>query len=479
MTNMQYIRLSELTGKIKSVVDDAFSSLSFWIIADISNHSFRPQKNHHYFDLIEKDPNSNDLIVKISGKAWSSGAAKIASFEKLTGQIFTNNIQVLINVYVEFHPVYGMQLVINDIDPNFTLGVLEQQRQATLEKLVADNPGFIQKIGDRYITRNNQLPLPKVIQKIALISARNSAGAEDFKHTLDHNTHGYRFEVDDYFTLVQGDNNADQLVTNIIAIFTSGKPYDAVVITRGGGAQTDFLIFDNYRIGQAVAKFPIPIITGIGHQKNETIADLMAHTQTKTPTKAAEFIIAHNKHFEDSLLIYQRKIVIKTQQIFSASQQLLSTLNSSVVNQARDIISKNKDSLSMLQQTTINTSKTILFRNRNNLGTISSQVVTRPRIILYNRSNDLQNTLGNLKTFKFQYIKNQYGYLSHFKSIINMMSPKNILKKGFAIIKVNDRIISNPDDIEVGKEAEIILSETQIQTIVKNKSPYHGNDFNI
>jgi exodeoxyribonuclease VII large subunit len=479
MTKMQYIRLSELTGKIKAVVDDAFGSLSFWIIADISNHSFRSQKNHHYFDLVEKDPHSNDLIVKISGKAWTTGAAKIAEFEKLIGQAFTNNIQVLINVYVEFHPVYGMQLVINDIDPNFTLGVLEQQRQATLERLAADNPGFIQKSGERYITRNNQLPLPKVIQKIALISARNSAGAEDFKHTLGHNTHGYLFEVDDYFTLVQGDNNADQLVTNMIAIFNSGKPYDAVVITRGGGAQTDFLIFDNYRIGQAVAKFPIPIITGIGHQKNETIADLMAHTQTKTPTKAAEFIIAHNKYFEDSLLIYQRKIVIKTQQVFSARQKQLSSINSSVVNQARDIIAKNKDSLSLLQQTTINTTKTILFRNRNKLGSISSQVISRPKIILYNRFNDLQNTLGNIKTFKSQYIKNQNNYLGHFKSVINMMSPVNILKKGFAIIKADDHIISNPDDITVGKEIEIILADTQIQTIVKNKSPYNGNDFNI
>jgi exodeoxyribonuclease VII large subunit len=251
------------------------------------------------------------------------------------------------------------------------------------------------------------------------------------------------------------------------------------VITRGGGAQTDFLIFDNYRIGQAVAKFPIPIITGIGHQKNETIADLMAHTQTKTPTKAAEFIIAHNKYFEDSLLIYQRRIVIKTQQIFSARVQLLSTLNSSVVNQARDILSKNKDSLSMMRQTTINTTKTILFRNRNMLGAISSGIVSRPRIILYNRYNDIQNTVGNIKTFKSQYFKNQKSYLGHFKSVINMMSPMNILKKGFAVIKVDDHIISNPDEITAGKEIEIILADTQIQTIVKNKSPYHGNDFNI
>ena len=262
------------------------------------------------------------------------------------------------------------------------MGVLELQRQATLEKLIIENPTFIKKSGDKYITRNNQLKLNVVIQKVALISSKTSAGAEDFRHTLLNNSNGYQFYIDDYFTQVQGENNADQFLTKVIEVFNSQKHYDAVIITRGGGAQTDFLIFDNYKIGRAVAKFPIPIITGIGHQKNETITDLMAHTQTKTPTPAAEFIIDHNRAYEEANLTLQRSIIIKSQQLFSFHFQFLASLNSIIVNNTRNILAQCKDSLVKMNQVTINTSKSIIFHQRNSLINLSSQMLSKPKIIL-------------------------------------------------------------------------------------------------
>ena len=478
MNTVAHIKLSELNAKINNVIETAFNTQTFWVIADITNHTFRQQKNYHNFELVEKDQHSNNIIAKVSGKAWGSGSTRIKNFEQVTGQKFTNNINVLVQVKVTFHSVYGLALDIVDIDTNFTLGVLEQQRQATLQKLVAEN-AFIQKVGDRYITKNNQLPLPAIIQKIAVISSKTSAGGEDFKHTLQNNPFGYKFFIDDYFTVVQGEANADQFLTKLIEIFQSQKPYDAVVITRGGGAQTDFLIFDNYNIGRAVAKFPIPIITGIGHQKNETIVDLMAHTQTKTPTKAAEYIIAHNKAFEDAILSFQKTILIKSQQLFSTHFQNLSALNSIVVNNTRNILNNCKDSLVQINQVTINTSKSIIFNNKNELVQITSAILSKPKIILYNRINDIKNTISNLNTFNTLYLKNQRGYLGHYVSIINMMAPNNILKKGFAIVKANNKITSNPDEIKVGNDIDSILAETQIKSIVKQKSKYNGTEFNI
>lgn len=478
MNTVAHIKLSELNAKINNVIETAFNTQTFWVIADITNHTFRQQKNYHNFELVEKDQHSNNIIAKVSGKAWGSGSTRIKNFEQVTGQKFTNNINVLVQVKVTFHSVYGLALDIVDIDTNFTLGVLEQQRQATLQKLVAEN-AFIQKVGDRYITKNNQLPLPAIIQKIAVISSKTSAGGEDFKHTLQNNPFGYKFFIDDYYTVVQGEANADQFLTKLIEVFQSQKPYDAVVITRGGGAQTDFLIFDNYNIGRAVAKFPIPIITGIGHQKNETIADLMAHTQTKTPTKAAEYIIAHNKAFEDAILSFQKTILIKSQQLFSTHFQNLSALNSIVVNNTRNILNNYKDSLVQINQVTINTSKSIIFNNKNELVQITSAILSKPKIILYNRINDIKNTISNLNTFNALYLKNQRGYLGHYVSIINMMAPNNILKKGFAIVKANNKITSNPDEIKVGSDIDIILAETQIKSTVKQKSKYNGTEFNV
>ncbi|HEY4155703.1 MAG TPA: exodeoxyribonuclease VII large subunit [Puia sp.] len=479
MTAIHHLRLSELAGRISEALQARFASASFWVIADITNHTLRESKNYHYFELVEKDPDSNNLLAKVSGKAWGNGAVRILNFETVTGQPFTNNIRVLVNVSVEYHPVRGLQLNLIDIDPHFTLGVLEQQRRATLEKLVTENPDFIKKAGDRYLSRNNQLKLNRVIQQIALISSRTSAGGEDFKHTLLNNRFGYHFHIDEYYTPVQGDHNADLFIAKIIEVFNARKPYDALVITRGGGSQTDFLIFDNYRIGKAVAKFPIPIITGIGHQKNETIADLMANTQTKTPTKAAEFILDHNRKYEEEMLSFQKNIVIRTQQLFSSHFQNLASLKSQVVHKAGNKLTLNKDRLVRMNQVTINVSKSILFKSASSLVNLSSRIVSKPGSILYSRKKDILHLAGNIKTFNAQYLKNQTAYLGHFRSIIKMMSPENILKKGFALVKQNDKIISHPDDIIIGKEVDIILSDTLIRSAVKQKIKYDGKDFNI
>jgi exodeoxyribonuclease VII large subunit len=453
---VKHIRLSELNQKITTAIYSSFNSISFWVIADVTNHTFRDQKSYHNFELVEKDPVSSSILARIPGKAWGNGSLRIDQFERQTGQKFTNNINVLVNVSVEFHPVYGLQVNLNDIDPAFTLGVLEQQRQAVLEALVAKNPEYIRKVGDGYLTRNNQLKLNAVIQKIAVISSKTSAGAEDFRHTLENNPHGYKFAVDNYYAIVQGENNADQFLQKIIEVFNSGRIYDAVVITRGGGAQTDFLMFDTYQVGRAIARFPIPVITGIGHQKNETIADLMAHTQTKTPTKAAEFIIAHNRSFEEAMVDLQRNIIIKTQQI----------------------LSRTKDDLNEIRQHTIDTARSVLFINQRCVIEVASQVVSAPKIMLYNRINDISNKSYNLKTFVQQYLKNKRGYLEHHVSMIRIMKPDNILKRGFAIVKSRGKIVSNADGIESGSKLDIILSGDRLNATVNEKTKHDGSEFN-
>lgn len=471
----KHIKLSQLNGIIQDTIKNQFSAITYWIVADVTNHSYKADKRYHNFDLVEKDSNSNNIIAKISGKAWGNGSMAISDFEKNTGQKFTNNINILAQVAVEYHPLYGLSVNVIDVDTNFTLGVLEQRRNETLRRLVAQND-YIEKIGESYQTRNSLLKLNSVIQRIALLSSANSAGSEDFKHTLEVNNFGYKFFVTDYNTIVQGENNSKLFLNKLIEIYSSNVHYDAVVITRGGGAQTDFLIFDDYEIGRAVAKFPIPIITGIGHQKNTSIVDLMAHTQTKTPTKAAEFIIAHNRSFEQNILSFQKSIVIKSQQMFLHNFQLLGSLNISIVNNTRDILAKRKDDIVAVNQVTINSSKTILFNNRKQLVQTTSQILSKPKIILYNRINDIKNTIQNLKTFNTLYQKNKRGYLGHYISIIKMMSPENILKKGYAIIKVNNEITSNPDDLKIGKDIEILLSDTIIKTTVKQKTKYNGKD---
>lgn len=457
MSTIPSIKLSELTSQIQQVIDGAFGHKTFWIIADITNYTYKPQSNYHYFELVEKDKTAAKILAKVAGRAWGNASLNISNFEKATGQKFKNDINVLIQVSVQYNPSFGLQLNLLDIDTNFTLGLFEQQRKETLERLLRENQAFIKKAGDGYITRNSELALNQVIQRIAVISSDTSAGFQDFKHTLEHNPFDYKFHIDDYFALVQGDGNAKQFLARIIEVFESQKPYDALVIIRGGGAQTDFLIFDNYELNRAIAKFPIPVITGIGHQKNETIADLMAHTSTKTPTKAAEFIIAHNRAFEDNLIATQKMILIKTYQM----------------------INHHKDRLVRLNQITINTTRNLLHEHHKNIMNLSGMVLTNPRIIISNRRKDLSNLQLNLQSYSKLYLLNKTAHIAHFQSVMRIMSPQNILNKGFAIIKVDGKIAGNADQIEVGTELTVRLANSDIKTIVKSKSAYDENEFNL
>jgi exodeoxyribonuclease VII large subunit len=308
MPPTNFITLSALASLVTDVIADSFEGKAFWVVGDITSHSFKPRENRHFFVLAEKAAEGNSLVARIDAVAWKNTAEKITHFEQITGCTFGSSLQVLVKVSVSFNAAFGLKLTLLDIDATYTLGALEQEKQSILRRLETECAEYITRSGDIYITRNNQLQLQPVIQKIALIASANTAGYEDFMHILEHNQYGYRFSVDPYFTSVQGDNNSHLLRKTLVAIYTSGKPYHAVAIIRGGGAQTDFLIFDNFGIGQAVAKFPIPVITGIGHQRNETIADLMAHTATNTPTKAAEYIVAHNLQFEQQVLSAQEHI---------------------------------------------------------------------------------------------------------------------------------------------------------------------------
>lgn len=451
------LRLSELTAAVAEAIQQAFARKTFWVVADVTSHTHKADKDYHHLDLVEKNPASHEILAKLHATAWGRGSLNIQRFEHQTGQRFTNNIQVLVNVSVGYHPVYGLQLSINDVDVNFTLGALEQQRRGTLERLVLENPDCISRVGDRFLTRNNQLPLNKVLQRIAVVSSADSAGWQDFRHTLQTNPHGYQFQIDDYFALVQGESNAQLLVDRLIDIHNSKIAYDAVVIIRGGGAQTDMLLFDNYYLAKAIARFPVPIITGIGHQKNESIADLMAHTAAHAPTKAAELICAHNRVYEEALITFQKTIIIKAQQQLSGRLQTLARINNAITSQSQGI----------------------LFERRRQLLHIGSLMVTRPSILVANKSKDIRQVASNLEAFTAIYLKNAKGYLGHYVSLVQALSPEHTLQRGFAIIKANGRITSDPDQLVKGKDIEILLRDQAILSTVKSKTIRHGTSSDL
>ena len=479
LSELKYIKLSDLAKKIAEVIKQSFGFESYWIIAEISGHKFYPNQDRHYFEFIEKAEESQDPIAKIKGISWRAGSQSIKLFENATGQTFTNGLQVLVNVKVEFHSAYGFSLILNNIDPSFTLGNLEKQRQATLVKLLIENPESIKKIGDEYVTKNKSIVLSAVIQKIAIIGSPNSEGYTDFMHTISNNQFKYKFSADSYQSAVQGVGAEKELVNKLVSIYDSKKKYDCVVIIRGGGSKTDFLVFETYELSRAVARFPIPVITGIGHHKDVSIVDLMVHTSTKTPTKAAEFIISHNRQFEDSVVGLQKAIIIKSQQLLGNAIQRINSSNIIIINRSRTLIGYYKDKMQSFNQIVINKTKTILYERQTNLVTLLNKLLSKPKIISAHRQSELQNLVNNLKIFSNKYLINKRGYLGHYDSVIRLVSPQNILKRGFAIISQNGTILKNPESISIGDTIKITMAEYEMNSKIITKIKTNGTEPNV
>lgn len=422
MPALQPISLSTLTGTISKVIDANFYNRTYWVLAEIINLRFYPQKGYYFLDLIEKDPGTNTIITSIKASAWSQGVKRIGYFEKVTGRKFDNNITVLLLVGVEYHISYGLKLNILDVDPAFTIGQLEQQRQATLQRLIHENPGYVTLIDGDFQTFNKSLEISPVIKTIALIGSPGSDGYNDFKHELENNQYGYSFRVDDYPVQVQGTGMEKGIVEKLISIFKSGIAYDVVVIVRGGGSQTDFLIFDAYEPAKAVARFPIPVLTGIGHTRNETITDLMAFMATKTPTKVAEAIISHNRLFE-------QKVLACGNRIFSKAGMLLQ-------------------------------------REQNNLTLRKALIRERVKYILHSRKFHIASLQTSIRQMALNQIAAATNDIMNLAHLVKYLSPSNVLKRGYALIYQDGQIITDPRGLMAGSTINVITSDSTINSVI-------------
>ena len=464
------LRLSELTAQIEGVVNRSFPE-SFWVLADVTNHRYYPQKFRHFFDLVEKGDRGDQILAKVASVAWRHGHDRIHHFESETGQRFTNGINVLVRVKVEFNSLHGLKLILEDISPEYTFGKLKQQKEQILRQLETTCSDFIQKVGDEYVTRNSRMVLPPVIQRIAVVGSANSAGLEDFRHTLVANEFGYAFKIDEYLGRVQGPGGAKELCNRLLDVFNSQKPYDAVVILRGGGSQTDFLMFDQFIVGRIVAKFPIPIITGLGHQKDETIADLMAHLSTKTPTKAAEFIIARNRSFLEQITTFQHRICICAERLLRMQDRTLTEFNSRVVNTARTTLTKQKDEIGRCNRLIVQKTTSLLHKYQNEVQAAIHQATSKPMSLVAVKRSELTSASERLNTGCRLFLKTRRNYVGHFVSVINLARPEVIMKRGFAILMQGDQIVVDHSTINVGSRIKIVSATSQLAAKIESKTP--------
>jgi len=374
---MQAINLSQLLYKIDETLQSQFGYQTFWIKAEITDVKKYESKRWCFLKLIEKK--DTEIIAEMKATAWSQGYVFIEQFERLTQQHFANGLQIICKVKVKYSIKYGLSFDVLEIDNSFALGQIELQKQATLKRLLDESNGQITKDEEHYFTPNKKLKLPVVIQKIALITAQNSDGQRDFNNELLNNNYGYAFKVDEYLCQIQGENAHENIIIQFEKIMASNISYDCVAMVRGGGSETDFKPFEQYELAKLVANFSIAVFTGIGHDRNTSIVDLMAR-QLKTPTKVAAHIVDHNYMFENNLL-YQ-------------------------FNQIEQNIALKID------------------RAKQNL--------------------------------------------VNLKRLLQSLDPQNVLKKGYALVKLNNKIISNANQLQKGNEIETYIKNTKIVSIISS-----------
>ena len=318
------LTLYELNSLVRETIEEELHQ-EYWVEAELSD--VREVRGHCYMQLVQYDRSEeggkrkryeNTPIAQASAKCWQSSWQLLRPyFEKETGQRLHAGMKVLLQVYAQFHETYGFSWIVTDIDPTYTMGDMARKRQEIIRVLKEEGVFDLQK----------ELPLPLFCQRIAVISSANAAGYGDFVNQLENNEYGFQFHTRLFPAVMQGEDVEKSVIAALEQIFRgSENTFDCVVIIRGGGATADLSGFDTLALAENVANFPIPIITGIGHERDESILDMVSHTRVKTPTAAAAFLIDHLKEVLEVLIDAQERITRYAQQKLSTLDAQLSVV---------------------------------------------------------------------------------------------------------------------------------------------------------
>ena len=416
MKEGKYISLFELNRLVRETIELSMPD-EYWVEAELSE--CRESRGHCYMELIQKDELSATPIAKASAKCWANKWLTIRPyFERTTGQQLHAGMKVLLKVYPQFHEAYGFSWIVSDIDPTYTLGDMARKRQEIIQKLKAEGVFDLQK----------ELQLPMFCQRIAVISSQTAAGYGDFCNQLADNPYGFQFQTQLFPAIMQGEGVEQSIICALENIYDSqfsnlNSKFDAVVIIRGGGATSDMSGFDTLALAENVANFPIPIITGIGHDRDESILDMVSHTRVKTPTAAAAFLISHLKEVLD--------VIDNSQDLITRyAQQKLSTLNSQ--------LSSLSESIPRLFS---------LVKTRQE-AKIESLWIKIPMLLERKLTGD---------THRLQLIEER----------LKALDPTLLLARGYSITMHNGRAVRDASQLPPGTEIETRLARGTVHSIVK------------
>ena len=431
--NMESYSLLELNQCIRQQLKDSMPDF-YWIVAEI-NELHINSGGHCFIELIEKSAEGGQIIAKARANIWAYNFKMLSPyFKTMTGQTLAAGLKIMLQASVDFHELYGLSLTVTDINPAYTVGDLAMQRMAVIQQLKDEG----------VFDMNRELNIPQLPQRIAVISSETAAGYGDFVNQLHNNPKGYDFHHTLFHATVQGNEAENSIIEALERIFDRENEFDVVALLRGGGSQSDLNCFNGYCLSACIAQFPLPVITGIGHERDETVADMVACIALKTPTAVAEFLINKAMAVDNMLqeLTYQleelsefsvRQAADKLQHL---SQRLLNITNSHV-----HILDKEINSLQLRLK---NAANTMLLQKKQMITLLHAQV-------------------GKLAIASISNHKNQIVYL---ENKLHLLDPVNLLRRGYSITRAEGKVVSSAKMLKKGQLIETIMHDGKIESAV-------------
>jgi exodeoxyribonuclease VII large subunit len=406
--------LSELQLVIRDSLYMALPDM-YWIVAEISEIK-ENYSGHCYIDLVEKNPSDDNVKARAKGIIWGNRYRFLKSlFENVTGQSLREGIRILVRVKIEYHELYGLSLIISDIDPSFTIGELAVKRQQIIKKL--EDEGVF--------GMNKELALPAVPRRIAIISSRNAAGYSDFVNHLTDNTFGYKYYLALFDTAMQGPETEEGVISALDRIASYIMNFDIVVIIRGGGAQSDLSWFDNYNIAYHVTQFPLPVLTGIGHDKDMSVTDLVACRSLKTPTAVANFLIDCTAGYENHII-----------ELSTAIKEF---------------------------------SQVIIKENHNRIDSAGTKIAYSSKSVVAGKNIALTGSRQRLIISASGLIKGTDQRITALENALNLIRPEMVLKRGYTLTTMNGKILKSSNDAVEGDVIETVFFDGTISSTVKKR----------
>lgn len=429
------LSLYELNSLVREVIESELSR-EYWVEAELSEA--RESRGHCYMELVQKEEGTNTPIARASAKCWRTQWMMIQPhFERITGQRIHAGLKVRLKVYAQFHEAFGFSWIVTDIDPTFTLGDLARRRQEIITQLKQEGVFDLQK----------ELELPLFCINIAVISSESAAGYGDFCNQLADS--GFAFHTQLFPAVMQGEQVEESIIQALERIFQMQAEdvaqFDSVVIIRGGGATADMSGFDTLALAENVAQFPIPIITGIGHDRDECVLDMVSHLRVKTPTAAAAFLIDHAQQVLDRIEDAEQRIVHASQTQISNLKSQISNLASRIPTLFSLVKTREEAHTQQLLQRMGKACDNLLIRSDARLAVLNTQLST------------LSSQLINAHRHRLDLLQQRTASLD----------PQLILNRGYSLTTYNGKAVRNAQLLKSGDEIETRLSEGIIKSVVK------------